>query len=228
MLVLYLQNSRKSEADESHHYSFLAIKIYYNTFVNRQSCDCRKEERQCLDSSVEHRLGTVERSRYSMSTDLDAWNVANLGQWQQSSLGNHKIERSLERVQLICKTPKDRMNLAGSVFKCKGSDSKASDYCNKHHRGTFSRLFRGRNVYSMTADVDLCQTSIKSPFLEQFYRRNATAKKAQKYQALYPMPQSASNDDKAARSTEYYGIEERSTISRRTCRLAGSLTKSKD
>ena len=140
MLVLCIEDLRKGDTDENRQYSFLAIKIDHHTFINRQSCDCRKEEKQCLDSSIEHRSGTLEASRYSMSTDLDLWSVAALGQWQQSDPGNHKVEQSLKWVKITSKTPKDRTELAGTVCGCKGSDLNASDDCNRNHRGTFGAV----------------------------------------------------------------------------------------
>lgn len=140
LIVLFLQKSIGSYSDSGEQRSFLTIKIDPGTFVNRQACDCRKKDRQCLDSSVEHKSGIIGASRYSIATDLDAWNVAAPGSWQQHRQENHKVDRNLKWVKIRFQNIQDRVRFASSAYPCKGNDLKPSDNCTKDHCGAFGKV----------------------------------------------------------------------------------------
>lgn len=140
LMVLFLQKSSESYSDNREQRSFLTIKIDPGTFINLQACCCRKKDRQCLDSSVEHKSGIIEASRYSIAADLDAWNVAAPGSWQQGRQENHKVDRNLKWVKIKFKNIQDRTRFSGSACACKGNDLKPSDHCIKDHRGAFGKV----------------------------------------------------------------------------------------
>ena len=81
MLFFFLKDPSKTGADGEQYHSFLTVKIDQQTFVNRQSCECRKSKGSCLESSAENSSGALEGSRFSAGRDLDTWNVAAPGLW---------------------------------------------------------------------------------------------------------------------------------------------------
>ena len=136
LIVLFL-NERTDHGD---HRSFLTIPIDNNTFINRHACDCRKPEKKCTDSSVENKSGNLGARRYSAGTDLDSWNVAAAGQWQLNRNLGQTDQRTLAWVRITFDKLSDRLEFAGAACKCKGKDFKATDDCNKSHRGSFGQV----------------------------------------------------------------------------------------
>ena len=140
ILVFFL--SRVGD-DGEQYLSFLTVKIDDQTFVRRQSCDCHKAGKSCRDSSLEHKSSALEASRYVAGTDLDAWNIAAPGLWQQDPVKPNwsKQDKTIKWIKITFSDQKDRIEFAGEKCGCKGSDLKPLDECNKRgHRGTLGKV----------------------------------------------------------------------------------------
>ena len=140
MIMFFFEKSSESFFDSEKQRSFLIIEIDFDIFVNQQVCDCRKKNKQCFDSSVEHKSNTIEIFRYSIAKDFDVWNVAVYESWQQKRQKKHKIDRNLKWIKIRFENIQNRVKFADSACACKKNNFKPLDKCIKGHRGVFGKM----------------------------------------------------------------------------------------
>lgn len=101
-LVLFLESKKTGSL------SFLSVDMNEDTFINTQSCDCRRPKPRCTVSVIEHLKGPLSARRIGSKDGLKSWNLAALGTSQPPSRPDPHSVKDLRWIKLQFSSLEDR------------------------------------------------------------------------------------------------------------------------
>ncbi|GME27912.1 aspartate aminotransferase protein [Neofusicoccum parvum] len=101
-LILFLESKKSGSL------SFLSVDMDEDTFINIQTCECRRSKSRCTISVIEHSKGPLPARRIASKDNLKSWNLAKLGSSQPPPRPDPHALKDLRWVKLQFASVEDR------------------------------------------------------------------------------------------------------------------------